>query len=416
MDTPFIFNLPNEVLREIVSFIPGDEMFWYQTVDGKWKQSIQVLVLMSVSRRFRMIAMEAELWTSKDFDFDSIFPEVMLVYPPDSYQDAQLWLLGMNRVKALLKNDIISSRLEAKIRWTFSAFPLLELAILDIPRFRHTVREITLEMKEVEHLGQLSLCHHITKLILSNSVISVNLGQIPLSCPLLEELEVLLPSNYSGTLNDLSILRSLSIEAAIETENDLPIDLIPLHSTSTLTSLELLSFDKFSPDAKQALSTFSSLAHLSLAPLTNDVCDVLAELSAKLTSFDCGWIHPDDQPPPQVIRMLSSESLSRITTLKLYINPEDWESTEAHQQYSYSVLQAITVALPSLEAFETQMHIAEDECQLFGQCLSLKRLILTLSISSEVDPEERTAQITDCIRKVFRGAEKPLISVSYEFM
>jgi hypothetical protein len=362
-----------------------------------------------------MIALEAEFWTSKiqDFDFDSLLP-TLPAYPPGSYEDAELWL-QRNRIKALIKNDSISSRLGAKIRWTFSTFPLLDLAVLDIPDFRHTVREITLRMKKIEHLTQLSLCPRITKLNLSHDVKSINLGQIHFSCPFLEELIVVGLSNYSGTLNDLSTLRSLTIRTD-PGYFELPIDLIPLHSTSTLTYLDLYDFDTISPEAKQALFTFLSLTHLSLLPLTDDVCDAIAELPTKLTSFNCLGIYPDcDALPPKVIKMLSSESLSRLTTLKLHIGSDDWESAEAYKQYSYSVLQTITVALPSLEVFETQMCLEEDGCQMFGQWHGLKKLTVRLDSGGEVDPDERMAHITDCIRKVFDGwKEKPLISVSYE--
>lgn len=51
---------------------------------------------------------------------------------------------------------------------------------------------------------------------------------------------------------------------------------------------------------------------------------------------------------------------------------------------------------------------------MFGQWNSLKKLTVRLDRSGEVDPDERMARITDCIRKVFDGwEEKPLISVSY---
>lgn len=411
---PFIFNLPNEVLREIISFIPGDHIFCYQTIDGETELAIQILVLMSVSRRFRMIALEADFWTSQmeDFNFDSLLPNRPLNHPPESYEDAQSWLLATNRFKALIRNASISSRLGAKIRWTFSTFFLLDLAIVDIPHFRETVREITLDMTEIKSLGQLSLCPSITKLTLSEQVECITLNQIHLSCPLLEELVVLCRLNKCfGTLKDLSNLRSLTVHAQGPNLKH-PTRFLPIRSSSTLTYLELVGFE-ISPEAKQPFSIFTSLTDLSLSPLTANFCDVIAELSTKLTSFSSEI--PEVTSLPKVIRMLSSESLRRLTTLKLHISPFACESANTYKQYSYSVLQIITVALPSLEVFHTQMYIEEDGCQMFGQCRSLKKLSLLLG--REEDSIERTAQIIELIREGFDGLEeKPSISVDYEFV
>jgi hypothetical protein len=45
--TPLIFNLLNELLHKIISFLPGDGKFLHQTLDGKQKWAIQMLVIMS---------------------------------------------------------------------------------------------------------------------------------------------------------------------------------------------------------------------------------------------------------------------------------------------------------------------------------------------------------------------------------
>jgi F-box domain len=415
--SPFIFNLPNELLREIINFLPGHHLFWLETLDGNIKWAIQILVLMSVSRRFRMIALEAEFWTCRDFDFDSLFEWRR---PLDPFEAARKWLVEMNRVKALTKNNRITSHLGRKTQWTFSASYLLDFAILEIPHFRETVREITLCMPEaVKSFGKLSLCPHTTKLALSEGVGSVDVGQIHLSCPFLEELVIGGSlTNYSGTLHDLSNLRSLVIHTR-QAPGELPLDLIPLHSTSTLSHLELDG--RISPEAKKALSTFPNLTHFEILPLTAEICDFIPELSSvKLTAFGCVWFSLKVPPLPKLMRMFCSESLSRLTTLKFHIIPYNLESTEAYKQYSHSILKTITLALPFLEEFYAQMYMEEDGCQMFRQWRSLKKLTLKLARAGEqVDCkalEKHMAHLTDCFRKVFEGVEeKPLILVSVEY-
>ena len=166
-----------------------------------------MLVIMSVSRRFRMIALEAKFWTSKYFDFDSLFPDDECSDSPDR---ALRWLRQMNRLKALIKNDRIAFHVDAKTQRTFSTHYLLDFAILNIPHFRQTVREVTLSMTVIYNLGQLSLCCHITDLNISAAGFeSISLCQIPQSCPLLEELSIyFFDLRYSGTINAISSLRS----------------------------------------------------------------------------------------------------------------------------------------------------------------------------------------------------------------
>jgi hypothetical protein len=380
-----------------------------------------------------MIALEATFWTSEDFDFDSLFP--YRGPPPDSSNSAGLWLGKMRRVKALIKNDRIASYLRAKTQWTFSTPSLLDCAILDIPDFLQTVREATLRMYQYDNLDQLSLCSQITKLTIAEVRIeSIGLGKIHQSCPFLEELSFQLAdhslSSYSGTINDLSSLRSLIVALQWHTKA-FPVDLIPLRSASTLTYLKLHSFVTISPEAKTALSTFPNITCLDFSPLTDDLfdgtmCDVIAELSSKLTIFVCDCCYFEDNPLPKVVRMFSSESLSQLTTLKIYFTSyegcDDDEAAEIYKHYSYTVLQTITAALPCLEEFDARMYIEEDCCQMFAKWHNLKRLTLKLiwTRAERRDPgaliKRKVSGLTECIKKVFEGLEeKPLITVGLPY-
>jgi hypothetical protein len=150
-----------------------------------------------------MIALEAEFWTSKYFDFDSLFPDDEC--SDLAFERALRWLGQMKRLQALIRNDRIAFHLDAKTQWTFSTHYLLDFAILNIPHFRQNVREITMT-KDVG-LGQLPLCYHITHLTIAVFHESISLPQIPLSFPLLEELSIHFTDlRYNGTINALSSL------------------------------------------------------------------------------------------------------------------------------------------------------------------------------------------------------------------
>jgi hypothetical protein len=410
--TPFIFKLPNEFLRDIVLFLPGHFMFWLRTPDGTVMRTMQILVLMSISRRFRMIALEAEFWTSKHFDFDSLWR-----YTVDPSKAA---LAKTSRIKALVKNDEIASRLGQKTQWKFSSSYLLDCAILNIPDFVRNIREVDFYMDQ-DSLGQLSLCSRITKLTLSGK--SVNLGQIHQSCPFLAEFAFhRWRSTYSGTINDISSLRSLNVEGSWVSYEAFPANLVPLRSASTLTHLKLTNFEKISPEARQLLSTFTNLTHLELTPLGNDSSDIIAELSSKLTTFICDCSYFDENPLPKIQRMFCSESMSRITTLRIHFTSAelDDEDVKINKHYSYSVLEMITSALPRLEKFDVEMYIEVHWCQMFAKWRNLKRLTLR-PLRSESEEAlwnpEKGMKYANELQDVFEGAfegweQKPLVTIS----
>lgn len=419
--TPFIFNLPNELLRDIASWLRAGHYFWYQTPDGERKRAIQILVVMSISQRFRMAALEVEFWTSEDFDFDSLLPEG--VYPNTPSRAAQTWYATMNRLNALLKNDRIASRLGAKTRWTFSNPTLLDFAILNIPNFRHTVREIKLPVRGI---AKLYLCSRITKLTLSEIDRRIRLVQIHESCPFLEELNIDYIDNHSGTLNDLSSLQTLNI--FYNGNTPVGTGLIPLRSTSTLTHFTLTGNNAtLTPEAMQVLSTFPNLTHLELDTLNNDTCDFMAALSSKLTFFACSYCHWENNSLPTVIRMFCSESLSRLTHLQFFISFDHSNENAPQQprfamsQYNYEVLDTITTALPCIEECFAGIIVEENWCPMFARWRNLEELGLRNCFSilegggdEEVERLNRlNLYLQDCIRRVFDSWEDaPLISVT----
>jgi hypothetical protein len=347
-----------------------------------------------------MIALEAKFWTSKYFDFDSLFPDTDGF---DSFERALRWLGQMKRLQALIRNDRIAFHLDAKTQWRFSTHYLLDFAIFNIPHFRQNVREITMTEPD---LGRLPLCYHITHLNIDVFHESISLPQIPLSFPLLEELSIHFTDlRYYGTINALSSLRSLKI--SVRQPLPFPVDLTPLHSASTLTHLNLASFTEITTEASPALSTFPNLTHLQWSPLYADSCDSISNLSSKLTTFLCYYCPIENAPLQNVLRMFRSESLSRLTTLTFHISLYDYQmySSIEYRQYCYSILQTITASLPCIENFRAQIYIEEDWCQMFAKWRSLKSLHL-LEVGRDNSYLERRIQLTDCIRKVFDGLEE----------
>jgi hypothetical protein len=418
--TPFIFKLPNEVLHKIFSFLPGlDVEYWsrWYVKDGYGNhRALQMLTLMSVSRRFRMVALEAEFWIAEEFDFDSLFPPyVNADYAHRAPETGEIWLAKMNRIRSLLKDETISRRLGAKTRWRFTTTYFFEFAMLDIPHFRQTVREVKLPAIDV---NKLSLCSCITKLTLYLPMdIPFDLGQIHKSCPVLEHLELSGVHEYSGTLHDLCSLQSLRLTYWDGDELH-QIHLVPLNSKSTLTSLCMHVYEEMNPEALQALSAFSNLRYLELGRFTGEICECISELSSKLETV-IGHFYMDSNPLQNVVRMLFSESLSRLTSLNITVEDGDpsGDSADIYKEYCCSILQTITLRLRFLEEFAAKMYLDPAWCQMLPTLRNLKRLDLKFYCLTEEDHDpELVMRLSEYVRKSFDGLEeKPVISVGWGF-
>src|SRR5271170_2061958 len=123
-----IDRIPNEILRLILSFVDdSDDYYWFKRL-----QLRDIVIVRSVSRRFRLITNELGFWNEDDFDIMSLF----------KIHDRRPRLQA-RYIKAVLNDDDLLRCLNRKSGWTFHNIEEFMAIVSSIPELPRNTRRVT---------------------------------------------------------------------------------------------------------------------------------------------------------------------------------------------------------------------------------------------------------------------------------
>ena len=378
-----IDKLPNEILRSIISFIPKRFKFvYFEDEDRKGHIIHQILILLQVSRRLRIVVQESSFWHDEDFEFS----ELCFV----GVQSFRSHFVGA-LTRALLADKYFQSCLRLKTHWTFSnlgeILGFLESGV-GLYSSVETISFYGIPKIDVA-IKRLDLLPHITFLSIvfdgSKFEREINLDLISANCPLLKVLELFGLWNYRGSLKNLTSLRQLEI--AVEHSYCFRDDLFPIHSTSTLNEIILSGLkagEYFNPNPT-VINCFSNLTHLVLRPIVREFAMIIAHSSAiTLTSLsiDLPWDESSSHITELVKIVLNADAVRLLK--KLELRHVTWkvngtgmrrerirEPKYTAQDYS-EIIECITSRLPSLHYLKLILGLDISWGPLFTQLKNLK--------------------------------------------
>ena len=331
-----ILSLPNEIIHKIFSHIlnSGEFRVKFQDENGNDHNLPQILVLRSVTRRFRAIGNKADMWHKQSFDLGQLFP-----YPSLLRNDRKYEAREGEFFKTLLSDTDLLCCLERKTAWQFSSLEGLFAVLRDVPSFQQNARAITLDDFKnglFVALDRLRACDRVTKISASLPYEYGDLNLVTDSFPFLEELELFELDEFRGIMRHNASLSIGSLQANSRLQT-LVLGfanpdranpkffqrlLLPLNSAKTLTKLVLHDCDRISDDIPTSLSIFRNLKELRLNSIPDGFRDVLNHATFTLTTFKVDFV---DRHFPDMRAVLTSDSLRELKHLLIanVYSPDD---------------------------------------------------------------------------------------------
>lgn len=271
--------IPNEILVEILSYIVYDRrIYGYKEIDYP-----QLLALMHVSRRFRVLLLQHEIWHDIKFDF----AQFVDIYG-GSTTTTSISIATTHFCRHLFSDALLRATLEVKTDWYFSSLEVVFAVLAYLPSFTKSARSIILNFAEYEGaMDRLYDCKNITRLDLQLAWIGPTPDLTEISSRLktfrLDILNLSLNDKYDGHLRDLQGLQEYSVRQQL-TSGHLE-GILPTRSARTLTRLTLIRCH-FLPDV--TLKAFMNLKHLKTQwqPVEDSLRNLIWNLPAYLYSLE----------------------------------------------------------------------------------------------------------------------------------
>jgi hypothetical protein len=372
-----LHDLPNEVLRIVVSYVP-DTHNTFRDVNGTITNLIiesPFFALMSVSRRFRMIALEDYRWFDQDFRF-----ERLVTWRPSLPANRHH---TMKFVQALLDNEHLRDFLSRKTHWTITGFDLFSLLVINLPEFLRTVRAVTLDvgLATESMIDRLSLIHQLTELYLPRPNYTVDLEAIDSACPMLENLHLGRMDLFTSPLNSMANLRKLRIDGI--PEFPFADGLIPHDSAATLTSLTLMEFHRIEEDLLDGpgFSEFRHLTHLEICPIHNDFWEIMPAIPSQLSTFKVMVEISEESFEQMNLYLFTAGCFKRLREFHLTFGDDNnwpWR-TSVSQSYRKDIVNGIGSDLLMLTHLKLGMCVLPSWCKMLWRLTSLEQLTLILN-------------------------------------
>jgi len=368
---PLILRLPNEVLRNILSYVYNlscDEPFVQYTLDGEEHEISQMLVLGSVCCHFRAITAQLDFWCDPNFCFADLIPRSPLAGSVDGYYDGQL-------LAALFSDwNLVNSLGQRKKDWIFESYEGLMVVLEGVPLFRQNTRAIHLEIIEEEDchaaMKALAAYSHITKFS-THYTTTIDLSAIAALFPSLESLSCFETGNFKGSLEQLPHLHMLRLSSWDNTMHpNRPC--LPLQSSQTLTELSLqycmdVNIPFFDTDS---LSAFMNLKSLAIRPLTESICEFIIRAQIQLYFFEITIVERH-APIYRFVDMIQADCLRNLKEFGIAHFGHYKKVTE---QYWFRVFDTFTSTLSSVEQLQLNTPLRLEWCQYFARMSNLKIL------------------------------------------
>ena len=320
--------VPNELVEQILSLVPLDELVQYDEDDEEHNVN-QTLLLMQICHRFRRIMHERKFWREGDFQFESLLLQNQIL--PFSSQNSRLRLGRL--CHALFNDSYFRSCLQIKSEWTFTTLESLFAVLTCIIPFQRNTRSVSLYLEETDAaISRLTTINNLIGLTAHcPSDSSLNLSNLANCLPHLKSLRLDFPLSLAGSLMQLTELEELSLQPTHSSEfaeDFLSPSVLPTGSAEVLSRLSLTDCC-FDDDV--SLRLFTSLKHLTASRTgTNDRLDgLICDLPAMLVSLDTDvyldgcealrWSKTGDIPIDSQWPTLSSPCLRHLQKLCLYM-------------------------------------------------------------------------------------------------
>ena len=307
--------LPNEVLREIFSFLPPYDRVEFTDTEGIKHGLAQILILRSVSRRFRTVFYDLEFWYDDDSDFSKLLP-----WNVNRTQSVRFF-------KHLYEDRNFAPCFSNKAGWTFSSLRSLLSLTTKVPQFRQNARRVALILEKEEDrdaaIRALNSCHHITELSLLveteryvDYYSPFNLSSVARSFPYLESLTLTGIRHSKGSLNNTNLKCLVIRMRNWPTGPYVVSSLIPFNSARTLTKLSLVLYFDIDFRGVNPFDSLVNLTDLELFPLKHELWKPLITAKFNLLHFSTE-IHTNSPLSEVVSVIFSSPCFKRLQSFNI---------------------------------------------------------------------------------------------------
>ena len=412
-----IYIIPNEILHAIFSMLPPYDRVRFAD-DGVEHDLAQILILRSVSRRFRRIYYGLDFWYNDNSDFSKLLPS------NDNKQ-----LQSVRFFSQLYGDENFASCFSRKAGWIFSSLESVITLIAAVPLFRHNARRIILMLDEEEDrsaaIRAVSQCHHVTELAVqveSEDYFTYrpfNLSSVAHAFPFLESLTLTGLCEYEGSLNDTK-LKSLVIHTG--DYYALNSSLIHFKSAPTLVRLCIINAFGINFRGTNPFDHLVNLTDLRLVPLAGEIWKVLNTTKIKLLHFTTD-VTQGDHSNNKVLNMFSSPCFQRLQSLTLN------HTTISHHPDKYwmeseEIITVIIRHLRSLDTLELYMAMDTSWCSSFVHLTNLKTLRWGIQKDFESRPlltpmegcnwDESRVKALKKFQRIFENFEqKPRVTIDF---
>ena len=373
-EASFIFTLPNETLLHICSFLSPYDRVRFRADDGVEHNLPQILILRSISRRFRETSYRLSFWYQDDADFSSLVPSTSSKY--------KRLFCEHHFFMALYSDKNLANCLSKKTGWVFSSIEHLLYVIRAVPFFHSSIRRLTLKPPEQKDIWVairiLALINRITELSLQVGPLESELDEVSfdLSCvapsfPLVQSLTISGLEQHEGVLHDRH-LRRLMIHACY-TGGDFSASLLPLNSAQSLTSFCIVNVTEPFVGPNQSLDLFTNLTDFEAVPLSDEVCLALTESKITLRRFGAR-IFTQDPTEEDIAVMFSSHCFRNLQDLTINCAIHGTVTPDLYLESATIVIQAITCHLQSVHTLAFDMGMDISWCALFISMKNLRSL------------------------------------------
>jgi hypothetical protein len=386
-----ILNLPNEILRHILSIYlvrPRHHGVRLLTDDKPiYEYHAPAMTIRVVCRRFRAVADELPFWYDDDFDLLDLLPRRYFANVRSSSEEESF-------LKILFADNHLVETLQYKTHWTFRSLGSLSAVLECIPSFSQSTTSVKLypfykkDFRRRHHGGggmsqvavspepafqQLAVCHRLTSLKFGCFQLRgrLDLDVLSNSCPFLTTLAIQTDFTTvpSGTLARLSNVRQFRLHA------DYSPVLMPLFPTSSANLLEDLSIITSLHRASQwppsVINTFVNLTSLWIDPLTPEICEFLTHSRLNLIRFTTTVEKRYEISMESLSHALLAECLRKVETLRLTVGTIDKHAVTTLQP----VVDVITTKLLSIRHCVLEMGLDLRWCTQFGSLHVLEQLV-----------------------------------------
>jgi hypothetical protein len=374
-EAPLIFTLPNETLLHICSFLSPYDRVRFRADDGVEHNLPQILILRSISRRFRETSYRLSFWYQDDTDFSG------LVLSTKSKHTRSF--CEYNFFRALYSDKDLANCLSKKTGWVFSSIENLLHVITAVPSFHSSIRRLTLNPPEPKDIWPairvLAIANCVTELSLHvgpvddpfDEEVSFDLSCVAPSFPLLQSLTISGIEEHEGVLLD-SHLQRLVVHACY-TGGDFFSSLLPLNSAQSLTSFCIVNVTNPFVGPNQSLDLFTNLTDFEAVALSREVCVALRESKITLQRFSAR-IFLSDPAEEDVVAMFSSHCFRNLQDLTINYAIYGTATPDEYLESAAIVIQAITYHLQSVHTLAFDMGMDISWCALFPPMTNLRSL------------------------------------------